>query len=133
MQAANSSCRNLNVEGLDAFDLRTVKENGQPWDFTRAADRAEARERCKSRRPKWLIGSPPCTYFSTLMQLNFSRMDPEHVKRVMAEARLHLHFTISLYYDQLLRGDQFLHEHPPPVSVLVEGPSHGCSLASPSR
>ena len=31
---AAAHCRNLNIEGLGAFDLRTLKDDGQPWEFT---------------------------------------------------------------------------------------------------
>ena len=33
MDMANSKRRNLNVVGLDAFDLRTCEPCGGPWDF----------------------------------------------------------------------------------------------------
>ena len=110
--AANGSHRDLNIIGQDALDLRTCKPDGSPWDFTRKADRLEALRLVRERRPTWVIGSPPCTAFSTLMCMNFNNMDPEKAKRLLATARMHLHFTASLYYGQLLRGDTFLHEHP---------------------
>ena len=79
--AANSTRRNLNIKGLSALDIRTFKENGQPWDFSKASDRQEARTKLRVEKPKWLIGSPPCTYFSSLMNLNFAKMDATEVER----------------------------------------------------
>ena len=53
--------RNLNVRGLDAFDLRTAKANGEPWNFCKRKDRQEARKIIERKRPMWIIGAPPCT------------------------------------------------------------------------
>ena len=39
MREANTARRDLNVKGLAAFDLRTSKPDGSPWDFTLRADR----------------------------------------------------------------------------------------------
>ena len=43
LQASHGCRRNLNIDGLHALDLRTRKPNGEPWDFSRAADRRLAR------------------------------------------------------------------------------------------
>ena len=40
---AEQSRRNLNLKGLSAMDLRTLKPDGTPWNFCRRADRQEAR------------------------------------------------------------------------------------------
>ena len=39
LEAAHGCRRNLNLEGIDALDIRTCKHDGSPWDFTRAKDR----------------------------------------------------------------------------------------------
>ena len=77
---ANGVLRNLNISALEAFDLRTSKPDGTPWDFLRKADRAMAVNYVKTHRPTWVIGSPPCTAFSQLQAINYSKMDPEKVK-----------------------------------------------------
>ena len=64
MADANGPRRALNVHGTDALDLRTFKKNGDPWDFNLRRDREEALQRIDDEKPTWLIGSPPCTYFS---------------------------------------------------------------------
>ena len=74
VEAANGALRNLNIDGLDAFDLRTEKANGQPWDFSRRQNRMEAVKYIKEREPTWVIGTPPCTPFSQLQGLNFRKM-----------------------------------------------------------
>ena len=110
--AANTVLRNLNVHGLAAFDLRTSKPSGVPWDFSKKSDRTEALKYVKERKPTWIVGSPPCTAFSRLQGLNFPKMDPARVAQIMKEARAHLHFVISLYHIQIAEGRHFLHEHP---------------------
>ena len=112
VHAANHVLRNLNVEGLNAFDLRTSKPNGVAWDFSRRGDRREALQYVKDKKPTWIIGSPPCTAFSRLQGLNFPKMDPMRVEKMLKEARRHLHFVISLYQLQLADNRHFLHEHP---------------------
>ena len=115
--AANGRRRNLNIQGLDALDLRTQKANGEPWDFDKAADRQEAREDVLNKKPSWLIGSPPCVAFCIFNQwLNKAKMAPEKYEAMMAKGRRHLHFMISLYVIQLEGGRHFLHEHPQSAS-----------------
>ena len=97
VKGANINCRDLNLEGLSAMDLRTNKPNGEPWDFTKLADRKLARQELQEKKPDWLVGSPPCTAFSQLMNLNYSKMAPAQIQRYLQEGRLHLHFVISLY------------------------------------
>ena len=42
--AAHGRRRALNLGGLGAFDLRTLKPNGTPWDFRLKDDRDAARQ-----------------------------------------------------------------------------------------
>ena len=80
------------------FDIRTVKPNGDPWDFDKRADRLEARRIVEEKQPKWIIGSPPCTAWCILNYgLTYRKMDPEKVKAMMAEGRRHLRCVASLY------------------------------------
>ena len=95
-----------------AFDITEKDENGVAWDFSRRERREEARRRLRATRPWLLVGSPMCTAFSILQSLNFSRMDPEKVRRLVTEALVHLHFCVQLYRDQMADGRFFLHEHP---------------------
>ena len=111
---ANSRRRNLNIEGLDAFDLRTCKSDGTPWNFNRSKDRLEARQIIKTTKPTWIIGSPPCTPFCIWnVAMNYPKSkDPDAVRRAIREGRRHLNFMISLYQMQVDNGRHFLHEHP---------------------
>ena len=112
VNAANHILRDLNVSGLQAFDLRTARPDGKPWDFSKKSDRTLALRYVKEKKPTWIVGCPPCTAFSQLQGLNYHKMDPARVAKIMKEARAHLHFVISLYHIQLAEGRHFLHEHP---------------------
>ena len=116
--AANAVHRNLNIQGLDAFDLRTCKPNGEAWNFNSKADRLEALEIINRTKPRWIICSPPCTAFSIWNEsMNYRKMDPEEVKRRKQEGRMHLHFALSICKLQLDQGRHFLFEHPATAST----------------
>ena len=75
--------RSLHCHGLRALDLRTLKPNGEPWDFRKAGDRAEAERLPEEEDPDWVIGSPPCTGWCILnWNLNFQKLSPGHVKEI---------------------------------------------------
>ena len=57
-----------------ALDLSGEDENGESWDFTRADMRAKARALLLEEKPFLLIGSPPCTAFSSWQALNVARL-----------------------------------------------------------
>ena len=110
---ANATRRSLNVKGLGAFDLRTLKPDGTPWDFSRRADRKMAMEHIDTQHPDFVVGSPPCTVFCVWNQhMNYPKMDPDRVAKLMAEGRMHLKFMAKIYKKQLDQGRHFLHEHP---------------------
>lgn len=105
--------RNLNIDGLHAMDLRTAKPDGEHWDFSKASDRKLARSMVEELKPTWVVGSPPCTFFSSWNQgINHRKMDPDRVEALRKEAVMHLHFVIGIYKLQLDGGRHFLHEHP---------------------
>ena len=81
VKASHGCRRNLNVNGLRAFDLRTSKMSGEPWDFSKASDRKLARNIVEEDKPTWVIGSPPCTFFSAWNQgINYKKTAPERVE-----------------------------------------------------
>ena len=51
----------------------------------------------REEKPTRLIGSPMCRAFSNLQTMNFSRMDREAVRRLLAHGIMHLKFCIILY------------------------------------
>ena len=113
VNASHGCRRNLNVNGLHALDLRTQKPDGEPWDFSKSSDRQLAKSMVDELKPTWVIGSPPCTFFSAWNQgINHRKMDPVRVEELRKEAVMHLHFVMGIYRMQIDGGRHFLHEHP---------------------
>ena len=117
-----STRRNLNVEGLNALDLRTTKPNGQPWDFCKREDRKLARQMVDEQQPEWIAGDPPCTLFSIWnYAMNYPKMDPDRVRAAVAEGHVHLNVVCSPYRKQVLAGRFHLHEHAATALSWKEG------------
>ena len=112
------------------MDLTTGK------DFTKPEDCRAAWQRVRDEAPYVLVGSPPCTYFSVLQELNKAAHGdkPGWLDRFNAEkakAVKHIEFCCALYKYQLQQGRHFVHEHPwtarswalPCVQRLLDHPS----------
>ena len=87
------------------------------WDFTKPEDRRRAWKLLKSSTPYVVVGSPPCTLFSMLQELNLyiHRNDPEWLAGFECrwqEAVQHIEFCAHVYRWQLNNGRHFIHEHP---------------------
>ena len=87
------------------------------WDFDIEEHRQLAWKKIKSECPNLLIGSPPCTMFSLLQELNIAvhGHKPEwraKFEKAKAKAIRHIEFCCELYTYQLNAGRHFLHEHP---------------------
>ena len=95
-----------------ALDLTTTNSKGEPWDFNDPARRAEAEKLLNEQKPQLLIGTPMCTAFSNIQNLNKAKRDPAIVAAEIEKARTHLRWCCHLYQLQLNRGAYFLHEHP---------------------
>ena len=64
-----------------------------------------------------VVGSPPCTLFSVLQEINKKKMEGnapwmKNFGERLKEAEQHVEFCCLLYRYQLKRGCHFLHEHP---------------------
>ena len=64
-----------------------------------------------------MIGSPPCTYFSLLQELDIAvhGKDLAWMARFEAakqKAVRHVEFCCNMYRHQMANGRHFLHEHP---------------------
>ena len=111
----------LNLRGLDALDLRTLRPDGTHWDFRLKQNREDAEAMVRRLKPRWLIGSPPCVSFSKLKRtLNYWRMDASKVRAIKKEGRQHLRLMMRLYHIQLDHKCYFLHEHPESASSWAE-------------
>ena len=101
MHGANVDHTGLNIHGIDALDLRTRTPSGEPWDFSKRSDRRLALWLVRTRKLMWVIGSPPCTAFCTLQGINFAKMSTRRVQEILQTGRMHLHFMLSIYVEQL--------------------------------
>ena len=104
-----------------ALDFTTCDEDGRPWNFDQLEMRNRAVHKLLKDEPTLLIGSPMCTAFSQINQINHPKMDPWEVERRMSHGRKHLEFCTKLYELQWKVGRYFLHEHPAEASSWKEG------------
>ena len=95
-----------------SLDLTTRDSDGKQWNFNETEMRNRAVRLVLKDQPLLLIGSPMCTAFSIMNNINYARMAPEEVQRRMEYGRTHLQFCAKLYAIQWKAGRYFLHEHP---------------------
>jgi len=85
---------------------------GKPWDLAKSAVRERVREMVRETAPFLVIGSPPCTMFSSLQNLSKNRRCEVEFKKAMKIAKEHVKFSLEIYKIQMKAGRYFLHEHP---------------------
>ena len=95
----------MGLKGGDSMDIL----NG--WDFNLRAHRRAAYKLIQKTRPLVLIGSPMCTMFSTLRNMNVAK-GSEEWNRKWANACKHMEFVAKLYELQIREGRFFIHENP---------------------
>ena len=61
------------LRGGFSLDLTAPGPDGERWDFSRAECGRKAIEMMNEQKPYLLIGSPPCTPFSIMQNLNMCR------------------------------------------------------------
>ena len=104
-------CRNHGLTPGCSLDLT----NG--YDFDKAADRERAWEIIKRDKPHTVIGSPPCTHFSALQELNTCLYNDDPVWKEkfddnLRKAKRHLKCCCSIHRYQVEAKRYFVHEHP---------------------
>ena len=122
-------CREFDLQPGESLDLMTG------WDFDLEEHRRLAMERVKRDKPTMVVGSPPCTFFSTLQELNKhnNRDNPTWIAQFNAnleKAVRHIKFCVQIYKVQMDAGRYWLHEHPwsakswqiPELKELLEDP-----------
>ena len=82
------------------YNLRMTKDLQRMWSELHADD------------PELLLGSPPCTPFSPLQELNFPKMDFEKAVTLVGEGLEHVVTTCAAAKWQYKRGKIFVLEHP---------------------
>lgn len=82
------------VEGW-IVDLTAIDENWVPWGFSREGMGANAKEKLKTYQPTLVIASSMRTGFSTMLSLNWSRMNEQERDKRMKEVGFHLNSCIE--------------------------------------
>ena len=103
-----------------ALDLIGNDVDGKPWDFNDPEKRDKARDMVINKKALLVIGSPICSAFSIMQNINFSRMTPAEVIKVKEYGKRHLEFCAELYQEQINNKLYFLHEHPHEASSWKE-------------
>jgi hypothetical protein len=108
------AARRMGLVGGLSLDLTTSDSDGRKWDFTDPEMRRRAIRHVVEDKPLLLIGSPMCTMFSTLQNLNWGKSANRDfaMQYKYEEAVKHMKFVASLYKIQVEAGRYFLHEHP---------------------
>ena len=88
----------------------TVFDLAAGWDLNDEKARDHAVKKIMDEKPEFLILSPKCTAFSTLVAL--SDRSGHNYQRVLAECMLHLGFVLRLIWVQIQVGRYFMFEHP---------------------
>jgi len=88
------------------------------WNFDREQDREEARRYVRRVKPMVVVGSPMCTAFSQLQNLNWGKSEErdEKMREALKKACRHMEFMMEIYQIQIDGGRYFLHEHPATAS-----------------
>ena len=95
-----------------SLDITNHDHGGEPWDFSKPKMRERIRKKIQRDKPLLIIGSPMCTDWSTMMNLNWPRMSEDQINSRMKAARMHLKSCIQIYRHQAKNSRYFLHEHP---------------------
>ena len=70
--------RDIGLRAGWTLDACTVDDEGNPWDFTKLELKNKAIRKVLKDEPLVLLGSPPCTEWSTVMNVNWPEL---HLKR----------------------------------------------------
>ena len=97
-------CQKHGLHSGFAIDLTTG------WDLDKDDHKKAARDLVRRARPLFIIGSPECTAFSTL--LNFGTIKEDKYKELVSKGMDHLNQCIGMYESEIQQGRYFIHEHP---------------------
>ena len=93
-------------------DAAVLKKDGTPWNLMEKEDE-NLLERLQAKEQPWLVvGAPPCTAFSRLLDITRRHRDPELDAKRLEEGRHHLEVAVRAYRRQIANNQYFLHEHP---------------------
>ena len=103
----------MGMKGGFSLDFSGPDPDGYIWNFSRHECRQKAFALIRETRPYMIIGSPECTPFSTIQNLNMrTPKGKEKVEQARAEGTMHLEFCCNIYALQIAAGRYFIHDHP---------------------
>ena len=86
------------MQECGSFDIRIKDpEDGSSWDLNCPIKRKKLWDIIIKEKPSLIIGSPECTPFSILHQMNPSQRNTPQYKAKLKEAINHLKFVCSIY------------------------------------
>ena len=102
------------LEHTKKFGLRgdLSVDLGTGWDLSLQDHQSDLLMEIHRRRPKIVFLEPPCTWFSSLLQLNWKHMQRQVREEGMAFAIRLLEFSFLITHIQLQAGRAFVLEHP---------------------
>ena len=106
----------VGLKSGSALDLTTMDEEGKPWDFNLASQRAKAVKLLEAEKPLMLVACPMCGPFSSLNYWNYQKSDEQTVRQKLEKALTHLKFSLELCVRQYKAGRCFVFEHPAAAS-----------------
>ncbi len=96
-----------------SLDLtRLDPKTGRPWDLSDKKVQSRVMRMIAEGKPLFVIGSPPCTAFSTIQNLNSKKRDPKIIQAEKAAGERHMEFSMQVYKMQIRGKRFFVHEHP---------------------
>ena len=103
-----------------SLDMTTHGFDGKRWDFNNTEMRNRAARKVLRDEPLLLIGSPMCTVFSVMNDVNYVKTSAEEVEQRKEYGRKRLRFYGQVYAIQWRSGRYFLHGHPGSASSWHE-------------
>ena len=85
-------------------------------DMRVEAYRVQARHDIGTEDPLIDIAAPPCKVFSSMQNINQKHHGTPQWEKKYEDALALLQFSVDVYWDQISRGEFFLHEHPATAS-----------------
>ena len=107
-----SIARRSGLRGGWSIDRLVEYSPGVKWDLSQRSHQLEVLSLIARTEPGLIIGSPPCSWFSSMMEINWPKIGRHRRRQMLAEARSLLKFASEVYKVQNDHGRLFLHEHP---------------------